>query len=131
MTSSETRFLSVADIDARWSCSRAHVYRAIAEMEREGYLRRLLLGRVQRVAEASVAQYEARHATQPVDMPKSTIVGLRAALDGPRPSHEVSPAKGGKGLLEKWREQRGAAKIIHQPWRDYVCYFGTSTNADS
>jgi hypothetical protein len=54
-------FLSVNDLRARWRCSKSFVYSALAEMERNGYLRRLRLGRVQRIAMESVEQYEAAH----------------------------------------------------------------------
>jgi hypothetical protein len=57
-----TRWLSVSDLQARWSCGRTQVYSAIAEMQAAGYLRRLQLGRVQRVAEESVERFEAIHA---------------------------------------------------------------------
>jgi hypothetical protein len=58
-------FLSVLDLQARWSCGRTFVYAAITEMERRGYLRRLQLGRVQRIALASVEAWEAAHSKTP------------------------------------------------------------------
>lgn len=56
-----TRFLSIADVQARWSCGRTFVYAAVAEMKAGGYLRRLQLGRVQRIAEESIERFEALH----------------------------------------------------------------------
>jgi len=72
-------FLSIADVAARWSCGRTFVYGAIAEMEREGYLRQLHLGRVRRIALESVEQYEALHAKA------ATEEAPARCLSAPRP----------------------------------------------
>jgi hypothetical protein len=76
------RFLSIDDVRARWSCGRTFVYAAIGEMERDGYLQRIWLGRVQRIAAESVGRWEALH-SQPAAEPltKGRIAALRAAND--------------------------------------------------
>lgn len=58
-------FLSIAELTARWGCGRTFTYEAIAEMEAAGYLKRLYLGRVQRVALESAEEFERRHAQGP------------------------------------------------------------------
>lgn len=62
MAPSASRFLSVSDLQARWSCGRTFIYAALGEMERAGYLRRLWLGRVQRVGLESIERWEEAHA---------------------------------------------------------------------
>jgi hypothetical protein len=51
-------WLSIPDLQERWSASRSSVYRALAVMAREGYLRRMALGSDQRIALESVERYE-------------------------------------------------------------------------
>jgi hypothetical protein len=87
-------FLSISDICTRWSCGRTFVYAAVAEMEREGYLRRLWLGRVQRVELVSVERYEALHADQRATPERATVVTLRVA-SAPRPCHAPEASQGG------------------------------------
>ena len=69
----ETQFLAIRDIRRRWSCARSTVYDAIKEMDAARYLKRLYLGRVQRVALSSIEEYERRHAQGPglVPIPRS------------------------------------------------------------
>jgi hypothetical protein len=83
----ETRFLSIRDVQTRWSCGRTFAYEALAEMEAAGYLRRFWLGRCQRVAVESVERYEAEHADQPHDCTRSTVAGMRAANSPPARCH--------------------------------------------
>lgn len=84
-----TAFLSIPDIQARWSCSRAHVYRAIAEMDRDGYLRRLLLGRSthQRISVESVEAWERLHSTPQVE-DRAPVARLREPI---RPRKKTPP----------------------------------------
>jgi len=97
-------FLSIADVAARWSCGRSFVYEAIAEMERNGYLRRLVLGRVQRIAVESILQYEVLHAGAEVDRSASVIAGLRAARATRKGAERTQTVAPSKGLRAKWRE---------------------------
>jgi len=103
-------FLSIADVAARWSCGRTFVYGAIAEMEREGYLRQLHLGRVRRIALESVEQYETLHASCPekdadrVSVATGRLVRERRQRDSPRP-----PVPSGGSLVAEWRKMRGAS----------------------
>jgi DNA-binding IclR family transcriptional regulator len=86
-------FLSIADIQERWSVSRATVYRALSEMERGGYLRRLWLGRVQRVAFASLERFEAVHA-KPCQDRTLEVVNLVAVNQGcQRSANDRQPAE--------------------------------------
>jgi hypothetical protein len=72
-------YLSVNDIRRRWSCGRTFVYTAIAEMERGGYLRRIWLGRDQRLSVESVETWERLH-QEPANEPmRGEIAKLRAA----------------------------------------------------
>lgn len=87
-------FSSIADLTARWSCARSTVYAAIREMERSGYLKRLFLGRVQRIAMESIEEFERLHAQRPGEvvsrlrqvaprpkrLPKTATAPLRSML---------------------------------------------------
>jgi hypothetical protein len=73
-----TRYLSIADLRARWSCGRTFAYQAIAEMESGGYLRRIWLGPSQRIALDSVEAWERLHASPP-DVARALVARLRAA----------------------------------------------------
>jgi hypothetical protein len=87
----EERYLSVQDIRTRWSCGRTFVYEAIAEMEVGGYLKRMWLGRHQRIALESVEHWEAAHVKPRQDNVRSTVVKLRAANDAPPRKPAMKP----------------------------------------
>jgi len=101
-----TRFLSISDIRARWSCGRTFVYGAIAEMERGGYLRRIHLGSVQRIALGSVEQWEALHTRVPDEGPHPLMRPKRL----PRRAAVARPAAS-MSIVEAWRaaERRASA----------------------
>ena len=58
-------FLSIASLTARWNCARSTTYEAIKDMERGGYLKRVYLGRVQRISMESIEEFERQHAHGP------------------------------------------------------------------
>ncbi len=76
-------FLSVQDIHERWSCGRTFVYQAIAEMEHRGWLRRMWVGRHQRIALESVQRWEAEHVDPPRNTVRSKVTKLRATRSKP------------------------------------------------
>jgi hypothetical protein len=89
-------FLSIADLTTRWSCGRTFVYAALREMEDQGYLRRLWLGRVQRVALEAVERWETLHSQGPAPARVAPVLAIRKR----RP--RVVSARG-PSITEAWR----------------------------
>jgi hypothetical protein len=77
-------WLSINGLRRRLSCGKTFAYQVVAEMEQGGYLRRIWLGRHQRIAVESVERWEAAHAAQESDL-KTAVVNLRANGPPPRP----------------------------------------------
>lgn len=96
-------FLSISDLRARWSCSRAFVYTAIGGMERGGYLRRIYLGRVQRVALDSVETWERLHSL-PQGESRAEIAGMRQR----RAVRRTMATASGSSLREAWAKMKAA-----------------------
>jgi hypothetical protein len=105
-------FLSIAELTARWGCGRTFVYEAVAEMEQAGYLKRIWLGRVQRLSIESVERWEGLHATAALDTDRATIASLRtestisprAAAPSRRRSRPASPAVHSTSIVDAWRQ---------------------------
>jgi hypothetical protein len=93
-------FLSVNDLRARWSCSRSFVYRAIADMERAGYLQRIYLGSVQRVALDSVETWERLHSS-PQGESRAEVPTLRR-----RRAVGMTASAPGPSLREAWAQRK-------------------------
>ena len=102
-------FLSISDVAARWSCGRTFVYGAIAEMEREGYLRRIWLGRVQRIALESLERWEQAHSTSSREADSDSAASLRAANDRPTKQTHRPVVSTKPGLLTEWRALRATS----------------------
>lgn len=102
-------WLKVGDIAVRWSCSRATVYRAIGDMERGGYLRRMFLpgGSDQRIALGSVETWERLHSAAP-GSERAAVATMRRKPARKAPGASSAPATG-PGLREQWRRMRDAA----------------------
>jgi hypothetical protein len=81
-------FSSIADLTARWSCARSTVYAAIKEMEQSRYLKRLFLGRVQRIAMESIEEFERRHAQRQGEV----VSRLRQVASRPKPLPQTATA---------------------------------------
>lgn len=77
-------YLSIQDIQQRWAMGRSFAYEAVAEMQQQGYLKRMWCGRHQRIAVESVERWEALHAEPQLDMVRSTVASLRDKR-APRP----------------------------------------------
>ncbi len=98
--SSAPAFLSVQGIQNRWSCGRTFVYEAIAEMQVKGYLKRMWLGRHQRITLESVERWETEHSAPEPNTVRSTVAGLRAAnAPPPRPAAHQHTAAELRALL--------------------------------
>jgi hypothetical protein len=104
-------FLSIAELTARWGCGRTFAYEAVAEMEAGGYLKRLWLGRVQRLSIESVQTWEALHSKAGVDSDRATIAVLRTETSPRAPARVASrrrsprapaPARS-TGIVDAWR----------------------------
>lgn len=115
-------FLSIAELTARWGCGRTFTYDAIAEMEAGGYLKRIWLGRVQRVGIESVERWEALHTKPEVNTDRGVIATLRTASPArppgalPRPStprrrsaSTVRPPNGSTSIVAAWRAMSKSA----------------------
>jgi MarR-like DNA-binding transcriptional regulator SgrR of sgrS sRNA len=76
------QYLTLQDLRARWHCGKTFAYEAIAEMQANGYLTRLWIGRSQRIGLASIERWELEHSDQPAKVIPITAV--------PKP---VAPAK--------------------------------------
>jgi hypothetical protein len=99
-------WLSISDLARRWSCSRASVYRAIREMERGNYLRRLYLGKSdQRIALASIEAWEHRHAMPQGQRALAEVVEVRQR-NAPR---RRSPRRSnGVSIRDAWKRAKAA-----------------------
>jgi hypothetical protein len=96
------RFLSVNDLRARWSCSRAYVYKALAEMERASYLQRIYLGSVQRVSLDSIETWERLHSS-PQGESRAEVSTLRRQR-----AVSTKASTPGPSLREAWAKLKAA-----------------------
>jgi hypothetical protein len=104
MPAASPAFLSVNDLRARWSCSRGSVYTALTDMERGGYLRRIYLGRVQRVALDSIETWERLHSS-PRGESRAEVAGMRRQVPLPSRARTTAP---GPSLREAWAKLKAA-----------------------
>src|SRR4051812_36466699 len=99
------QWFSIQDLRSRWSCSKTYVYRALREMDRDGYLEQLFLNsRNQRIALQTVLRWEREH-SQPIEHSRSEIVALReqdTAFKKEAPPASAKPLS----LLEEWKRRK-------------------------
>lgn len=101
------RWYSVADLSVMLGCGRSTAYRIVKEMEAEGYLRKVFLGKCDlRISAESVEIWERRHERPAGACSLADVVRLREQRTAPRQKPAVSG--GAVSIRELWKKAKAA-----------------------